>query len=394
MLEVYLNTETSHQRPTLVISMASPEDEFAGTLRKVLPDHGFTPAYWETSQDNSLDPFALGVHTRLMSLPPNWKISADRLAQGWDCPGAGRDAIRKAFTRLERAGYMERVRSRDEKGQITTEITVRALPKPQVRPTTESQASVNQASVNQASKKRRDRREDLEKDQKPKPTHQRSYGSVGAREGAVVVGASQVQDQPRNPKPAPMESEASRLVGSLPGVFRLSPGSKTHRDVEKAISDLLGSGVWDFDSLLEHLGQPVGPEVEKPVGVLRWRVQQAAEVKPKPVERYRYDDGFEFPWCGFCFSPSDRREALDDGSEVACACASEFVDRVEKGRVRDAARTWSRRSEKPVDGSGVVGVIPQGSGGSEGLSGGSVVGVRMGLGGFDEFRAALPHRTS
>lgn len=136
------------------------EDECSGKLRKILPEHNYTPSYWSVSQNHSLSLRALGLHTYLMSLPEDWDISSIRISND---RAEGRDAVRKAMKELEIAGLLEHTKINTDKGHLKTLTHVYALPKqpvenltakPQVTPGTENQALVNRAPVNQAPKKK------------------------------------------------------------------------------------------------------------------------------------------------------------------------------------------------------------------------------------------------
>ena len=104
-------------------------------------------------RDPHLSYRARGVLAYVLSMPDNWRTSAETLArQGVE----GRDAIRAAINELIAAGYARRVKSQDERGQFTTELhfydhptRVKYLLKTrgkQEPPTTENQSSVSQSS--------------------------------------------------------------------------------------------------------------------------------------------------------------------------------------------------------------------------------------------------------
>lgn len=96
---------------------------------------------------------ARGVLAYVLSMPDNWRTSADTLArQGLE----GRDAIRAAINELIRAGYARRVKAQDDRGRYTTELHFYDTPKavhilgkrrakPE-QPTPEKPTSENQAS--------------------------------------------------------------------------------------------------------------------------------------------------------------------------------------------------------------------------------------------------------
>ena len=97
---------------------------------------------------------ARGVLAYVLSMPDNWRTSAETLSrQGVE----GRDAIRAAINELIAAGYARRVKSQDERGHFTTELHFYDYPRAVHRlgitseqldpPTTENQPSVSQASI-------------------------------------------------------------------------------------------------------------------------------------------------------------------------------------------------------------------------------------------------------
>lgn len=68
---------------------------------------------------------ARGLLAYLLSLPDNWTVSAERIAQsGPD----GRDAIRTALRELETAGYLRRQRIQNRHGQWITQSIVYDTP--------------------------------------------------------------------------------------------------------------------------------------------------------------------------------------------------------------------------------------------------------------------------
>jgi hypothetical protein len=64
-------------------------------------------------QDKRLSYRARGILSALLSRPPGWTTSAERIAaEGTE----GRDAVKAAMRELEKFGYLIRVRAQDEKG--------------------------------------------------------------------------------------------------------------------------------------------------------------------------------------------------------------------------------------------------------------------------------------
>lgn len=68
---------------------------------------------------------ARGLLAYLLSLPDNWSISAERLAQGGP---DGRDSIRSALSELEKAGYLRRERRQNSRGQWCTQSIIYDTP--------------------------------------------------------------------------------------------------------------------------------------------------------------------------------------------------------------------------------------------------------------------------
>ena len=96
---------------------------------------------------------ARGVLAYVLSMPDNWRTSADTLArQGLE----GRDAIRASINELIRAGYARRVKAQDDRGRYTTELHFYDTPKAvhilgklrgkRDEPTPEKPTSENQSS--------------------------------------------------------------------------------------------------------------------------------------------------------------------------------------------------------------------------------------------------------
>jgi hypothetical protein len=69
-------------------------------------------------QDQRLSFLALGVLCAVLSRPPGWRTSVERLAKE---RREGRDAIRRALQELQAGGYLERQRSHDDHGHWTWE---------------------------------------------------------------------------------------------------------------------------------------------------------------------------------------------------------------------------------------------------------------------------------
>jgi DNA-binding IscR family transcriptional regulator len=70
---------------------------------------------------------ARGLLVMLLSLPPDWHVTTDQLAE--DNP-EGRDLIRKAMAEVRDAGYVEVHREQDGKGRWRTRLEVFDTPQP------------------------------------------------------------------------------------------------------------------------------------------------------------------------------------------------------------------------------------------------------------------------
>lgn len=89
------------------------------------PDRDFTVIPNRVLRDDAVSYRARGVLAYLLSQPPDWQVSASRLAL--EC-GEGRDAIRTALRELMNAGYLELQREQVERGRWSTHYIVTATP--------------------------------------------------------------------------------------------------------------------------------------------------------------------------------------------------------------------------------------------------------------------------
>ena len=84
---------------------------------------------WDTLQDASISYLAQGILTYVLSLPPNWNFSAERIARARK--KEGKDAILKALRELELAGYRRVTTERGEDGRIRTYADFSYTPVPE-----------------------------------------------------------------------------------------------------------------------------------------------------------------------------------------------------------------------------------------------------------------------
>lgn len=85
------------------------------TIRAIKVSGEFVIIHKGFLKDPNLSAKAKGVMAYILSLPDDWKIHIDELSTHFK---DGRDSIRKAIKELQEAGYIERVRIRDENGKF------------------------------------------------------------------------------------------------------------------------------------------------------------------------------------------------------------------------------------------------------------------------------------
>lgn len=92
-------------------------------------------------RDKSLSLKAKGLLSLMLSLPETWDYTLSGLAR---ISLEGKDAIRAAVVELEKAGYIQRSRTRNEKGHLQgTEYIIREQPVFSAQPALEEPASEN-----------------------------------------------------------------------------------------------------------------------------------------------------------------------------------------------------------------------------------------------------------
>lgn len=84
-------------------------------ILKVLPKDNFVIMTNEIAQNDSLSYAARGLLLKLMSLPPKWDFSQNRMI----IKGARIDKVRKLFKELQRARHICHWKEVDEKAQFT-----------------------------------------------------------------------------------------------------------------------------------------------------------------------------------------------------------------------------------------------------------------------------------
>lgn len=94
-------------------------------IRHDMPDTNFTILDNVTIRDHRLSWAARGILAYLLSMPPTWRTSAERLAAA--SPN-GVTYVRSALKELETNGYLRRRKTQDERGQWTTELFVYGRP--------------------------------------------------------------------------------------------------------------------------------------------------------------------------------------------------------------------------------------------------------------------------
>lgn len=129
------------------------------TKAPVPEGEGWTPLPHTTARNRQLSYKALGLLMELLSYPPGWETSIDKMHAINKGSGSGhregRDSMRQAMQELEREGYVTRDKTKQPDGRYKTVVTAHNTPVPPDRRTdyqaSENQASVNQSSVSQAS---------------------------------------------------------------------------------------------------------------------------------------------------------------------------------------------------------------------------------------------------
>lgn len=91
------------------------------------PNQTYTVIANEPINSGQLSFRALGVLVHILSKPDDWRTSSAHLARRGK---EGRDAIRKAITELEAAGYITRHRCQDRTGRWSSQLVVHEMAVP------------------------------------------------------------------------------------------------------------------------------------------------------------------------------------------------------------------------------------------------------------------------
>ena len=95
-------------------------------IRAPRPAKNWTEISNDVLRDKSLSYRARGILARLLSNADGFAMNADDLAE--ESPGEGRDAVRKSLSELQNSGYLQRVKSQDERGRWRTDLYIYDTP--------------------------------------------------------------------------------------------------------------------------------------------------------------------------------------------------------------------------------------------------------------------------
>jgi hypothetical protein len=163
------------------------------TKAPVPEGEGWTPLPHTTARNMQLSYKALGLLMELLSYPPGWETSIDKMHSINKAKGGrreGRDSMRQAMQELEREGYVTRHRKQREDGTFATVVTAHnQAVEPDRR--TGYQASVSQASADQSSESQASlRTRATNTETKTEEEHDASL--AGARVGAEKSAPSEI----------------------------------------------------------------------------------------------------------------------------------------------------------------------------------------------------------
>lgn len=87
----------------------------AGNIKIIEPTSNFQKVSKGIIFNPEIDPFTLGIYVKVIALGKRWELNLGRFAEMMKM---SEDRIRKAFAKLETAGYLRRERSRNDKNQF------------------------------------------------------------------------------------------------------------------------------------------------------------------------------------------------------------------------------------------------------------------------------------
>jgi hypothetical protein len=270
--------------------------------------HRWTTIPTVSLRDVRLSFRARGLLAYLLSVPPGWRTSAEKLAT--EAP-EGRDAIRSALTELEIHQYLRRTRLQsgggrwyttwtitDTAGDFTDDgipvvgVTSADTPSGQLGPTTENQPSVGQPLE---SRPQRHSTEDVVL---------RDSSSCPPRGPVPTAHRRRIGEELSE-----QQQRADQLLQDLPDPWRLTAAHRTR--LRPLVTRALDAG-WSAEDLARHLSTNPGG-VKIPWRVLHTRLETLpAAARRAPAVR-RPD------WCGTC----DERTRLleyDTGFARCPAC--------------------------------------------------------------------------
>lgn len=83
----------------------------AGNIKIIEPSSNFQKVSKDIIFNQEIDPLTLGIYVKIIALGKKWELNIGRFAS---LMNMSEDRVRKAFAKLEAAGYLRRERARDE----------------------------------------------------------------------------------------------------------------------------------------------------------------------------------------------------------------------------------------------------------------------------------------
>lgn len=265
---------------------------------------------------------ARGLLAYLLSLPPGWTTSIDRIAAEAGDAIEGRDALRTAFRELIQAGYGLRTKHQDERGRWHTRCIVyhesrATTPAQPILIPVEDSPVDNSAATDDGFPVVGLTRGNAAKAQVAPTTGKPTTGkpTVG-KSGAIKKPDKKKEEPPPNPPPADrtvvadgptdgggggeISAGAQRFVADLP--WRRPPSARTRQDLAAHVQTWFTAG-WTAATLRNVM--TIDRDTSKsPDGVMVWRLHQ--EPPEPPASRPTQDRWAGAPaWCTHC-DPVDR----------------------------------------------------------------------------------------